>query len=217
MGVLSRTWTRYRARKSRKGIILDFAFLAVVIILAIAPLRRAVMTGILRMALVQPEVFEPMAFLTESDNVNLRTADGRDTTLSFPPARPTLINTCSPWSAQSRAELRSMEAAAEKWTGVDFLLIVEPDEAEDMSSYLSRRGYTKLRLMVFAPSEDGAMDYGEPGLRDELRHSVPATIVVDADGQVIAKKTGAARWTGANADKVLEMAMEGKEALPKSE
>ena len=217
MGVLSRTWKRYRARKSLKGIVLDFAFLAVVIILAIAPLRRAFMTGILRMALVQPEVYEPMVFLTERDNVGLLTSDGRDTSLTFPPARPTLINTCSPWSAQSRAELRSMAKAAETWTGMDFILIVEPNEAEEMASYLSRRGYSKLHLMVFRPATDETMDMGEAGLRDELRHSVPATIVVDAAGQVIAKKTGAARWTGITADKVLKMATEVDTALPKNE
>ncbi len=217
MGVLSRTWRRYRSRKSVKGIIIDFAFLAVVIILAIAPLRRAAMTGLLRILLVQPEVFEPMVFLTESDNVDLLTPDGRDTALTFPPARPTLINTCSPWSAQSRAELRSMSKAAEKWDGIDFFLIVEPNEAEEMSRYLNKRGYTKLRLLVFSPADDCVLDKGEPGLRDELRHSVPATIVVDAEGQVIAKKTGAARWTGQNADNVLKKATDGKGSLPKNE
>lgn len=208
MGVVGRAWARYRARKTRKGIALDFAFLGVVIVMAVAPLRRGVMTYALRCVITQPDAYEPIAYAA-ADSIEARTAQGADTVLHFPPSTPVALNAASPWSAQSRAEMRSLNRAAERWAGIRFYVIVEPDEAHDMERYMARRHYSALRMLSLRAEEDGLMETpdGQRRLSDELLNSVPATMVVDADGQVIVKKFGAARWTGDRIDQIFSRLM----------
>lgn len=210
MGFLSHfcaAWARYRARKSARGVALDFLFLAVVIVVAAPPLRRGVMTCALRVTLVQPQPYDKIVFLGQADAAPLLTPDGRDTLLSFPPPRPVLVNVGSVWSAQSRAELRSLASAAERLRGkVDFFFI-SADEPADVSAYLRRRGYSAMRALFTPPSAEGLAD-GADGMVAQMLMSVPSSIVVNSRGQVVVKKLGAARWTGARAEALFLMAQE---------
>lgn len=199
MGAIGRAWTRYRGRKTRKGIVVDFVFLAVVLTMAITPLRRSVMTYALRCIISQPEAFKPIVFMGGKDSIAARTADGRDTTLHFPPLRPAVLNSASVWSAQSRAEMRSLDEAAGLWPDIDFYILTDEDEAQDMARYLTRKKYRHLRLLTFAPSGRQEGDDAECtaiGAANDLRQNIPATIAVKTDGRVAIRKLGAAKWTG---------------------
>ncbi len=215
MGAVSRAWRRYRGRKTRVGIAVDFAFLVAVIVVAIAPLRRGLMTYILRCAASQPEVYEQLVFVGASDSIEATTPTGADTTLRFPPQRPTLINTASVWSAQSRAELRSLNIAAGEWTGINFYVLISADEADDMAKYMRRKKYTNLRMLVLHDNEDDdaeifddGVDEPSIGLVADMRNSIPATLLVDRDGKVIIKKLGAAKWTGRRVEAAYQLAID---------
>lgn len=215
MGVVGRAWVRYRSRKSRKGIATDFAVLAVAIILAVGPLRRGVMTYALRCIIAQPRAYEAIAYTVAADSIEATTPRGDDTTLHFPPKHPTTLNSASLWSAQSRAEMRSLNAAAGKWTNIRFYVITDEDEMTEMGEYMRKKGYNSLRLLGHkrqTDSPEGA-DQGcraEMGVAHELLNSVPSTIVVDGGGQVIVKKLGAAKWTGRNIDKIFRQISDNK-------
>ncbi len=215
MGAVSRAWKRYRGRKTRIGIVIDFAFLFAVLILAIAPLRRGVMTYILRCAASQPDIYEQIVFVGANDSILATTATGADTTLRFPPGRPTLINTASVWSAQSRAELRSLNIAAERWTGIDFYMLVSADEAEDMTKYMRRKRYTGLHMLIVRDNEDDEAEIFDDGVEEpstglvaDMRNSIPATLLIDRDGKVIIKKLGAAKWTGRRIEEAYRLAID---------
>lgn len=207
LSVFRRAWARYRARKSTRGVVVDFLFLAAVVVAAAPPLRRGVMTYALRVTLVQPQPYDKIVFLGQEDGAWLLTPEGRDTLLSFPPRRPALVNVGSVWSAQSRAEMRSVAAAAERLRGrVDFFF-VSADEPADVLGYLRRRGYSALRPL-FVPQAGLASAHGAEGLVAQMAMSVPSSIVVDGSGQVVAKKLGAARWAGARAEAIFRQAQE---------
>lgn len=218
MGVVGRAWARYRSRKSRKGIATDFAVLAVAITLAVGPLRRGVMTYALRCIIAQPRAYEAIAYTVAADSIEAMTPRGGDTTLHFPPSRPTTLNSASLWSAQSRAEMRSLNAAAEKWTGIRFYVITDVDEMTEMGEYMRKKGYNSLRLLGHKRQAQGIDDTNqrgsaEMGVAHELLNSVPSTIVVDGGGQVIVKKLGAAKWTGRNIDEIFRQISDNKSVI----
>lgn len=207
MGVVGRAWARYRARKTRKGIVIDFAFLAVVVILAVAPLRRGMMTYALRCTISQPSAYEAIVYADAGDSVVAVSQTGTDTTLHFPPSRPVVLNSASVWSAQSRAEMRSLNTAAEQWTEVLFLVVVDPEEADDMARYMKKKKYNGLHLLSRSTRHEcddmqDVADIDERVLTDEILGSVPATLIVDTDGRVVVKKFGAAKWTGKRIDAI---------------
>lgn len=209
MGAVGRAWARYRARKSRKGIATDFAVLALAVTMAVGPLRRGVMTYALRCIITQPQAYEAIAYAQAADSIEATTPCGADTTILFPPPSPTVLNSASLWSAQSRAEMRSLNAAAGKWAGILFYVITESDELADMAKYMRKKGYTNLRLLGHKerPSwleSANSQDVAEIRLADELLNSVPSTVVLDRNGQVMVKKFGAAKWTGSKIDEIFQ-------------
>lgn len=218
MGVVDRAWARYRSRKSKKGIATDFAVLAVAIILAVGPLRRGVMTYALRCIIAQPHAYEAIAYTVAADSIEATTPRGGDTTLHFPPKHPTTLNSASLWSAQSRAEMRSLNAAAEKWTDIRFYVITDEDEMADMDKYMRQKGYNSLRLLGLKRQTDRHEDAdqgcrAEMGVAHELLNSVPSTIVVDGGGQVIVKKLGAAKWTGRSIEEIFRQISDNKDIV----
>lgn len=215
MGVVGRAWERYRSRKSRKGIATDFAVLVVAIILAVGPLRRGVMTYALRCIIAQPRSYEAIAYAVAADSIEATTPRGGDTTLHFPPKRPITLNSASLWSAQSRAEMRSLNAAAERWTGIMFYVITDEDEMAEMGEYMREKSYSSLRLLGHKRKAGdlesaGQVDGAEIGLADELLNSVPSTVVIDGEGQVMVKKLGAAKWTGRDIDEIFRQISDNK-------
>lgn len=207
MGAAGRAWTRYRARKSRKGVAIDFALLAVAVVLAVGPLRRGVMTYALRCLIAQPRAYDAIAYVGPCDNIVAMTPCGVDTTLRFPAGHAVALNSASVWSAQSRAEMRSLNAAAAKWRGMAFYVLTDAEEMADMARYMARKRYTSLRLVGLKESLCGMSladdeTCGRSGVIGELESSVPATVVLDADGQVVVKKFGAAKWEGRRIDKI---------------
>lgn len=212
MGLFGRAWARYRRRKSVRGIVIDFALLVVVIVLAVAPLRRGVLTYALRVVAAQPDAYEHILFASPADSFVVRTPCGADTTIHFPPARPTLINVASVWSPQSRAELKSLNKAASLWPQISFLVIVSSDEADDMARYLARKKYTSLRLLTVDDDSEAAeekSDEARAGLRNDVINSIPATILLDANGQVVIKKLGSAKWTGKRVEAIYSDVVSG--------
>lgn len=207
MGVVGRAWARYRARKTRKGIVIDFGVLIVAVVLFVAPIRRGFMTYTLRCVLAQPQPYEALTYAQPADSIAALTTAGADTTLHFPPAGPVVINSADPWSAQSRAEMRSLNIAAGQWPAIRFYVITDADDMADMARYMSRKGYTDLHLLGHraTDSETEISEWDEATERrlvDELLNSIPATILLDSDGQVVVRKFGAARWTGKRIDSI---------------
>lgn len=215
MGVVGRAWARYRARKTRKGIVIDFAVLIVAVVLFVAPLRRGVLTYTLRCLLAQPQPYEALTYAQPADSIVAQTPAGADTTLHFPPPGPVVVNSADPWSAQSRAEMRSLNQAAAQWPDVRFYVVTEVDLLADMARYAARKGYTSLHILGHRAtnSETEISDWTEAGERrlvDELLNSIPATLLLDSDGQVVVRKFGAAKWTGGRIDDIFRQVSENK-------
>lgn len=216
MGAAARAWKRYRARKTRKGIAIDFAFLIVAIVMAVGPLRRGVMTYTLRCVISQPQPYEAIAYALPADSIEAITPGGADTTLRFPPAGPVVINSAAVWSAQSRAEMRSLNSAAEEWPDIRFYVMTDAEEMQDMARYMERKKYGSLHLLGHRTTDDATetSDWTEENERrivSELLNSVPSTIVLDDDGQVVVRKFGAARWRGKRIDGIFRQVSDNHE------
>lgn len=204
---LADAWRRYRARKSRKGIVVDFLFLAFVLVVLIPPARRGLMTQALRVTLMQPVRYDKVLYLRET--VSLQTADGSDTLIRFPSQRPILLNCGSLTSPQSRAELKSLNKFATLYGDRVDVFHVSTDSPDEVVAYMNRWGYTSVRLL-FAHSVADDPEVVEASLLErgssvvaEMTMSEPSTMLVDKDGCVIIKKTGAARWSGKKVDAIV--------------
>ncbi|MCI5776978.1 MAG: hypothetical protein MR215_05050 [Bacteroidales bacterium] len=203
-GVWQRAWARYRGRKRKRGILFDFLFLVAVVVVLVPPLRRGVVTYAVRATLTQPSLYDKIVFVGADDVLRLKTANGADTVLSFPSSKPVLIAVGSVWSAPTRAGLSSVAKSAERLRGRVDVVFLSSDEPSDVDQYFRRRGYSAIRPLFLC--DDWVEGVAEDGVLGQLLMSVPSSALIGADGRVVVKKLGAARWSGARADEAFAVA-----------
>lgn len=189
-------WNRYKSRKSRKGICLDFLFLSLIVLLCVPSLRRAALTECLRLTLQSPKPYDKILYLTPSDSILLLTALGADTLITFPPTKPTIFNIGDVWHIQTRAELKSLNALARSFHEQINVFHLSVCNIADAIDYTHSRHLSNIRCLQLniPPDEAELMPTSKVGL-NELASCLPATMVVDTDGRVVIKKVGAALWT----------------------
>lgn len=200
--VLKRVWERYRGRKRRRGVVIDFVFLVAFLVVLVPGWRRGIVTYVVRAVLTQPREYDKIVFLGAGDEIRARGESGADTVLSFQGDRALLVSFGSVWSSQTRAGLSSMARSADKYAGrVGFYFLTE-DREEDVREYFGSRGYGGIRVLYV-----DVASMGSEGFVGQLAMSVPSSALVRGDGRVIVKKLGATCWYGSRADRCFELAM----------
>lgn len=114
----------------------------------------------------------------------LRDLDGREVTLEQWRGQVLFVNVWATWCPPCVAELSSIERLAKSLDGqgVTFLL-VSPEPARRVRRFLAGRGYD---LPMYVEASRMPRTFGLVG--------VPATWIIDRNGQVVLQRHGAARW-----------------------
>jgi hypothetical protein len=188
---IGKAWARYRQRKTKRGIVIDISFLVVFLLIAITPIRRGLLTYVLRTTISDPPAYEKVVYVSSSDSISLRSASGQDTTISLPPAHLLLLNRGSIWSPQTRAEMKSLECLRRVMNDDMLIYFITSDDKADVERYFRRKDYHLPTLYV-----DDLPEEQETGnaVIDELMMSTPGTLIIDRSGRVRVKKMGAAKW-----------------------
>jgi hypothetical protein len=198
--MIVRAWRKYRARKSIVGICFDFFFLVVVIFLLVPQLRFLLHIGMVRLTLCQPTSVETTFFVNNFERITFRTVDDVDTTITFDVRRPVLYNFGSLGSAQSCAELRSLNKLAKRYFGQLDVFFITDDDPWTVKSYFDKYDYV-IKPLFYVDVEEFLYEHD---MLSELCSSVPASLLVDDKGRVIIKKFGAAKWVGSRVEAIVE-------------
>lgn len=198
--MIKRAWKKYCARKSKAGMCCDFLILLLVIFLCAAPLRMMLHIGLVRLTACQPNRIDDSFYVNKTDTLIAKTSDNNDTCVFLCSNRPTLYNFGSLNSAQSRAELRSLNKLALKYKNRLCVLFLTDSTPDEVIKYFGKHGY--IITPVFLPSTDDFLQ--EHDIISELRFSVPASLLVNSEGKVIIKKFGAAKWIGNKIEQTID-------------
>lgn len=199
--MVCRVWRKYRARKSTLGIWCDFVVLIAVVILAVPSLRFLVNIGIVRLMSCQPSAVDVELYVSNTDGLDVRTSDGADTCILCDITSPALYNFGSLKSAQTCAELRSLNKFALKYCHEVEVFFLTEESPDEVIPYFSSHGYV-VKPLFYHRTDDFTMQHD---MISELCSSEPATLLVNADGRVIIKKFGAAKWTGKKIDHIVSL------------
>ena len=190
--LIANAWRTYRKRKTRIGIITDFLFLIIVIVAVVPQLRLGFCVYAIRATLTQPRPYDKVLYL-QNDSSVVQTAAGADTTVHWINSRPTIYNFCSLLSAQSRAEMKSLNHIAEYYQGSLNVYLITDDDPEEFLKYINKRGYKYVRPLFYTDDNEAIAEHD---FISEIRNSVPSTLLISSKGRVLVKKFGAAKWYG---------------------
>lgn len=204
--IVASAWRKYRARKSIIGIITDFMFLAIVLVFVIPPLRFGVSVYISRIALREPNPIEDIYYITDNNVTTLTTTSKKDTTILQEIPRLTIVNFGNTTTAQSCAELKSLNKLQEKYKDEISIYFITDEEVEEVTKYFKRHKYT-IKPLFYQGIE---YDISDHDMIHELQSSVPSTIVIAPNKRIIIKKFGAARWVGKKIETIIDKYIDKK-------
>lgn len=199
---LKRAWQHYKGRKSKFGIITDFLFLLFAIFVLVEPLRFGTMVSLSRIALSQPIEDEQVEYIDTTGFV-FTTIDGVDTLLMKSRDVVEIYNFGGTWSAQSCAELRSLNKLALMYRGKINVFFLTDEDPEVVVKYFAKKKYIIKPLFY---KEDVITE--APSMMQEVFSHVPTSLVVSKQGRVAIKSVGAAKWTGSRIEATINSMME---------
>lgn len=133
--------------------------------------------------------------------------EGRPMTVAGLAGKTLLINLWATWCAPCRAEMPALDALQRQMGGEAFEVVaINIDTGDDSKpkAFLSEIGVKTLGYY-----RDASMGVFNDLKRRSLALGLPVTLLVDAEGCLLASMNGPAEWAGNDARKLIEAAVGG--------
>ena len=171
--------------KLSKSRIKNLIFLVVIALLVIPQTRTPIQVFLNKgLALFGPSVEDSTNLKQVTDyNWRLKSIDGQVLDFNTVKGKVVLINFWATWCPPCIAEMPSMRALyADYKDKIDFIFVSNED-AETINAFLSKNNYT---FEVYNPLTNYPDAFNVKG--------IPRTFLIDAEGNIVIDKTGAANW-----------------------
>ena len=123
-----------------------------------------------------------------------QTPDGATASLSDHDGKPILLNFWATWCAPCREEMPALQQVQQAGKVEVVTLATGRNSVEGIERFFAEEDITDLPILL-DPSQGAARQMAVLGL--------PVTVLIDADGQEVARLTGGADWADAAAANVL--------------
>lgn len=115
-------------------------------------------------------------------DIATRTLDGIPTTLDASAGRPIVLNLWATWCPPCRREMPVFEDAAQRYPGIDFVLLNQGEDAATIREFLDRQGLQLHQDILLDPHSQAMPATNARGL--------PTTLFFDANGRLVDSHMG---------------------------
>lgn len=115
-------------------------------------------------------------------DIAARTLDGTPTTLDASASRPIVLNLWATWCPPCRREMPVFEDAAQRYPGIDFVLLNQGEDAATIREFLDRQGLQLHQDILLDPHSQAMPATNTRGL--------PSTLFFDANGRLVDSHMG---------------------------
>lgn len=115
-------------------------------------------------------------------DIATRTLDGIPTTLDASAGRPIVLNLWATWCPPCRREMPVFEDAAQRYPGIDFVLLNQGEDAATIREFLDRQGLQLHQDILLDPHSQAMPATNTRGL--------PTTLFFDANGRLVDSHMG---------------------------
>ena len=173
----------------------DLAFVAGLVILYFTGGLTWLQSRLLGLIAGQPAIEESsIATLTASDwDWDLRRLDGTFVKLVDFKGKPILVNRWATWCGPCQAEMPFLQSVYKQYGDRIAVVLVSNEEPGILEAWLEKRNYT---MPVYRISKQAPTLF--------QTQTIPVTWLIDPQGQVMAKHSGAARWSGSRVENAID-------------
>jgi len=181
--------------KSLFAKISDIFFALFFLALLIPATRKPVASGLIRLASWAPSVSQGYIGKVNANTSKWELTDsqGKISTFADFENKVILLNFWATWCPPCIGEMPSMEELYSEYKDRVVFLFISNEHPDKVNSFIKRKGFD---IPVYFSKQTPPKEF--------YSSSVPVTYVVDKKGNIVLKKTGAARWNSNKVKKFLD-------------
>ncbi len=196
MGFFKNYFTNLLSRKSKFSLAVDLIIVLLAVFIMIPQTRKSTIALVLKptVFVYQPSLLkQPIPLFTSSLDWHLRTLGGDTCTLADFAGKPTIINYWASWCAPCLAEMGQFRSLYADYADKVNFVFVTNEKRTDVAKFVKRKN---LNLPVYLPIKK----YPEQLSTSTL----PVTFLIDAEGNILMRKSGMAQWNGQKMRTILD-------------
>ena len=177
-------WTKYKSRKSKAGIVIDFLFLLLFMAMIHPATRTNIKSFVIRHTMRSPQESENKTHLKIQDyDWRYRDLQGQVQHFAALKGEVIFLNLWATWCPPCIAEFASIDALYQAYNKQVNFVLISNEEASSIRAFLEKKQY-------HIPSYT-YMDEMPTILSSK---SIPATYIISKSGKIVVNKKGAAQW-----------------------
>ena len=184
------------SRKSKLSLALDVIIVVLAIFIMVPQTRKSAIALVLRptVFVYQPSLLkQPIPLFTSSLDWHLRTLGGDTCTLADFVGKPIVLNYWASWCSPCLAEMGQFRSLYADYADKVNFIFVTNEKRTDVANFVKKK---KLDLPVYLPIKR----YPEQLSTSTL----PVTFLIDAEGNILMRKSGMAQWNGQKMRNILD-------------
>ncbi|MDG5801015.1 TlpA disulfide reductase family protein [Marinilabiliaceae bacterium ANBcel2] len=182
--IIKEKWNNYTRKKRWWSVLLDFAFLILIVAMLIPSTRKSLSAFFVRQTLLSPKESSNTFFLSQTDLAfSFEDYNGVEHILEDKLDKPVFINFWATWCPPCIAEMPSLQNLYNMYKDdVEFIFISREDKTV-VEEFIDKNNYD---LPLYS--------YGGVTTKTFSTSTLPTTFLIGPENRVILYKTGAARW-----------------------
>ncbi|MBZ4675789.1 MAG: redoxin [Anaerophaga sp.] len=192
-------WKRYSRKKRWWTIVLDFLFMAFVIVMLFPGTRKPVSVFLIRQTLFSPSETDKVVFLSENDwQLSLtRTGEQKELNLENFKGKPLFVNFWATWCPPCVAEMPSIQRLYDEYKDKVAFLLISNENAAVINRFIEKNEYSMPVYSLLS---------NVPAVFETS--TIPSTYLVSPSGRLLISKTGAAKWDSPKIKKILNQLLQ---------
>lgn len=195
MNYFKKQWVNF-TRKTLLGKLSDIVFVLFIIAMLVPSTRKQISAFAAGMMATSPKVIDEKLQAKLSPDAyawQLRDADGQAVQFSEFNGRPVFVNFWATWCPPCIAEMPSIQKLYDQFGDSVAFVLVTDEDPQLVTAFMKKKAYT---FPVYQNLSAVPVQFASSG--------IPVTFVVSPSGNILIRKTGAAKWSSTKMVKLMD-------------